>query len=407
MDGIAPNCLEGVRVLDLTQFEAGPSCTETLAWLGAEVVKVENPKAGEPGRTLGSGPSPGADSYYFMIYNANKKSVTIDLKSERGLALVKEMAGHADVFVENFAPGAIERLGLGWEVLHALHPRLIYGQVKGFGNGSPYEKNLAFDMIAQACGGTMAITGERDGRPCKPGPTLGDTGTGMLLAIGILGALFQRQRTSEGRLVQVAMQDAQMQYSRSAFIQHARTGQPAMRNGAKSLAGGMAPAGIYPCKPGGPNDYVYLFASPANPQHWRRLLAAIGHEELIDDPRFATPEGRSRHEAEIEAMLTQWTMRHDKHEAMWLVGAAGVPAGAVLDTGDLLAEPSFAERGIIQTMQHPSGTLQMPAFPVRFDGAPAPVEPSPLLGQHTREVFGDWLGMSEGDVEGLRRDGVV
>ena len=407
MDGIAPNCLEGVRVLDLTQFEAGPSCTETLAWLGAEVVKVENPKAGEPGRTLGSGPSPGTNSYYFMIYNANKKSVTIDLKSERGLALVKEMAGHADVFVENFAPGAIERLGLGWEVLHALHPRLVYGQVKGFGNGSPYEKNLAFDMIAQACGGTMAITGERDGRPCKPGPTLGDTGTGMLLTIGILGALFQRQRTGEGRRVQVAMQDAQLQYSRGAFIQHARTGEPAMRNGAKSLAGGMAPAGIYPCKPGGPNDYVYLFASPANPQHWRRLLAAIGHEELIDDPRFATPEARSRHEAEIEAMLTQWTMRHDKHEAMRLVGAAGVPAGAVLDTGDLLAEPSFAERGIIQTMQHPAGALAMPAFPVRFDGAPAPVEPSPLLGQHTREVFGDWLGMSEGDVEGLRRDGVV
>ena len=262
-------------------------------------------------------------------------------------------------------------------------------------------------MIAQACGGTMAITGERDGRPCKPGPTLGDTGTGMLLTIGILGALFQRQRTGEGRRVQVAMQDAQLQYSRGAFIQHARTGEPAMRNGAKSLAGGMAPAGIYPCKPGGPNDYVYLFASPANPQHWRRLLAAIGHEELIDDPRFATPEARSRHEAEIEAMLTQWTMRHDKHEAMRLVGAAGVPAGAVLDTGDLLAEPSFAERGIIQTMQHPAGALAMPAFPVRFDGAPAPVEPSPLLGQHTREVFGDWLGMSEGDVEGLRRDGVV
>ena len=407
MDGIAPNCLEGIRVLDLTQFEAGPSCTETLAWLGAEVVKVENPKAGEPGRGLGSGPAPGTDSYYFMIYNANKKSVTVDLKSERGLALVKDLAGHADVFVENFAPGAIERLGLGWEVLHALYPRLVYGQVKGFGKGSPYEQNLAFDMIAQACGGTMAITGERDGRPCKPGPTLGDTGTGMLLAIGILGALFQRQATGTGRLVQVAMQDAQMQYSRSAFIQHARTGQPAMRNGAKSLAGGMAPAGIYPCKPGGPNDYVYLFASPANPQHWRRLLGAIGRAELIDDPRFATPEARSRHEAAIEAMLTEWTMRHDKHEAMRLVGAAGVPAGAVLDTGDLLAEPSFAERGMIQTMQHPSGTLQMPAFPVRFDGAPAPVGPSPLLGQHTKEVFGQWLGMSPGEVDGLHRSGIV
>ena len=407
MDGIAPNCLEGVRVLDLTQFEAGPSCTETLAWLGAEVVKVENPKAGEPGRTLGSGPTPGADSYYFMIYNANKKSVTIDLKSERGLSLVKEMAGRADVFVENFAPGAIERLGLGWEVMHALHPRLIYGQVKGFGSGSPHEKSLAFDMIAQACGGTMAITGERDGRPCKAGPTLGDTGTGMLLAIGILGALYQRHTTGTGRRVQVAMQDAQLQYSRGAFIQHARTGEPAMRNGAKSLAGGPAPAGIYPCKPGGPNDYVYLFTSPANPEHWRRLLEAIGRGNLIDDPRFATREARARHEPEIEAMLTEWTLRHDKHEAMRLVGAAGVPAGAVLDTGDLLAEPSFAERGIIQTMRHPAGTLQMPAFPVRFDGAPAPVKPAPLLGQHTAEVFGDWLGMNSGDVEALRKDGVV
>ena len=407
MDGIEPNCLEGIRVLDLTQFEAGTSCTETLAWLGAEVVKVENPKGGEAGRSLGSGPAPGADSYYFMIYNANKKSVTVNLKSERGLALVKEMAKKADIFAENFAPGAIERLGLGWDELHKLNPRLVYAQVKGFGSGTPYENNLAFDMIAQACGGNMAITGERDGRPAKPGPTLGDTGTGMLLAIGVLGALFQRERTGKGRRVQVAMQDAQLQYTRGAFIQHARTGQPAMRNGAKSLAGGMAPADIYPCKPGGPNDYVYVFTSPGNEEHWRRLLTVIGHEDLIQDPRFATREARAKHEAEIDAMVSEWTRRHDKHEAMRLVGAAGVPAGAVFDTGDLLAEPSFAERGIIQTMQHPAGELRMPAFPVRFDGAPAPVRPSPLLGEHTSEVFADWLGMSAGDLEGLRKDGVV
>jgi crotonobetainyl-CoA:carnitine CoA-transferase CaiB-like acyl-CoA transferase len=208
MDGnsVAPNCLDGVRVLDLSQFEAGPSCTEALAWLGAEVVKVENPKGGEPGRALGTGPRPGADAYYFMVYNANKKSATVNLKSERGLQLVKDMAKQADVFVENFAPGAIERLGLGWDVLHALNPRLVYAQVKGFGEGSPYENNLAFDMIAQACGGTMAITGERDGRPCKPGPTLGDTGTGMLLAIGILGALYRRHTTGKGRRLQIAMQ---------------------------------------------------------------------------------------------------------------------------------------------------------------------------------------------------------
>jgi crotonobetainyl-CoA:carnitine CoA-transferase CaiB-like acyl-CoA transferase len=407
MDGVAPNCLAGVRVLDLSQFEAGPSCTEALAWLGAEVVKVENPKGGEPGRGLGSGPQPGADAYYFMVYNANKKSVTVDLKSARGLALVKEMAGTADVFVENFAPGAIERLGLGWDAMHALNPRLVYAQVKGFGQGSPYAQNLAFDMIAQACGGTMAITGERDGPPCKPGPTLGDTGTGMLLAIGILGALFQRHTSGNGRRVQIAMQDAQLQYTRGAFVQHARTGQPALRNGAKPLSGGMAPSGIYPCKPGGPNDYVYLFTSHANPEHWRRLLTAIGRPELIDDPRFATREARARHEAEIDALLTEWTRRHDKHEAMRLVGAAGVPAGAVLDTGDLLAEPSFGERGIIQTMRHPNGPFRMPAFPVRFDGAPAPVAPSPLLGEHTQEVLGEWLGMSRRDVATLREDGVV
>jgi crotonobetainyl-CoA:carnitine CoA-transferase CaiB-like acyl-CoA transferase len=409
MDGsrVAPNCLEGVKVLDLSQFEAGPSCTEALAWLGAEVVKVENPKGGEPGRVLGTGPEPGADAYYFMVYNANKKSVTVNLKSERGLALVQELAGRADVFVENFAPGAIERLGLGWEELHALNPRLVYAQVKGFGAGSPYENNLAFDMIAQACGGTMAITGERDGRPCKPGPTLGDTGTGMLLAIGILGALYQRHATGKGRRVQIAMQDAQLQYTRGAFVQHARSGEPAMRNGAKPLAGGMAPSGIYPCKPGGPNDYVYVFTSHANPEHWRRLLTVIGRDELIEDPRFATREARGQHEAEIDRMITEWTRRHDKHEAMRLIGAAGVPAGAVLDTGDLLGEPSFETRGIIQTMRHPKGDFRMPAFPVRFDGAPALVKPSPLLGEHTEEVFCQWLGMASGDLAALRQRGIV
>ena len=229
----------------------------------------------------------------------------------------------------------------------------------------------------------------------------------MLLAIGILGALFQRQSTGKGRRVQIAMQDAQLQYTRGAFVQHARTGEPAMRNGARPLAGGMAPSGIYPCKPGGPNDYVYIFTSHANPEHWRRLLAVIGQEDKLADPRFATREARARHEAEIDAMITEWTMRHDKHEAMRLIGGAGVPAGAVLDTGDLLAEPSFAERGIIQTMRHPAGEFRMPAFPVRFDGAPAPVKPSPLLGEHTAQVFADWLGKSAEDVEKLRGEGII
>src|SRR6516164_4094278 len=188
-----PGCLEGVRVLDLTQFEAGPSCTEALAWLGAEVVKVENPQGGEAGRNvLGRQPSEGAspnqDSWYFLLFNAN-------LKSERGLELVKNMAKHADVMVENFAPGVIERLGLGYDVVRAVNPGIVYAQVKGFGTGGPYENNLSFDMIAQATGGVMSITGDPDGPQLKPGTTLGDTGTGMLLAISNLAALYPRRGT--------------------------------------------------------------------------------------------------------------------------------------------------------------------------------------------------------------------
>ncbi len=403
----APNCLAGVRVLDLTQFEAGPTCTEVLAQLGAEVVKVENPRGGEPGRILGSGPKPGADAYYFMIYNANKKSVTVNLKSPRGLALVKEMAAQADVFVENMAPGTIERLGLGWEALHALNPRLVYAQVKGFGEGSPYEKNLAFEMIAQACGGTMAITGEPGGRPCLSGATLGDTGTGMLMAIAIVSALYQRHTTGAGRHLQVAMQDAQLNYIRGAFMMHARTGQPAKRNGARSAFGGPPPADIYPCKPGGPNDWAYVFCSHNNPEHWRRLAAVIGRPELADDPEYVDHGKRAEHAAEVEAMVAAWTRTHNKHEVTRIIGAAGVPCGAVLDTGDLLAEPTFETRGIMQTMQHPAGPLKMPTFPVRFDGKPAKIERSPLLGEHNTGVFGSWLGMSERDVAGLKDDGVI
>ena len=190
-------CLKGLKVLDLSQFEAGPSCTEALAWMGAEVVKVENPKLGDPGRAAVYG-SPDKDSHYFLIFNANKKSVTIDLKSPEGKALLMELAAKADVMIENFAPGAIERLGFGYDAVAKVNPGIIYAQVKGFGEGSPYEANLAFDMIAQACGGVMSVTGTPDGPPIKPGPTIGDTGTGMLLAISILSAYIERQRTGKG-----------------------------------------------------------------------------------------------------------------------------------------------------------------------------------------------------------------
>ena len=403
---VAPNCLAGVRVLDLSQFEAGPTCTEVLAQLGAEVVKVENPNGGEPGRILGTGPKPGADAYYFMIYNANKKSVTVNLKSPRGLEIVKEMAAKADVFIENMAPGTIEKLGLGYDVLSKLNPRLIYAQVKGFGTGSPHEHNLAFDMIAQAAGGNMAITGEVGGPPVRPGPTLGDTGTGMLMAISILATLYERNTTGKGRRLQVAMQDAQLNYTRGAFINYARTGEPQER-GRAGFGPPVPPNGIFPCKPGGPNDWAYIFNSHNNPEHWRRLARIVGRPELADDPEYVDRDKRLARADEINAIIEAWTRQHTKHEVMRIIGEAGVPAGAVLDTGDLLAEKTFFERGILQTQEHPNGTLDMPTFPVRFDGKPPKIKPSPLLGEHTNEVFGSWLGMSAGDVKGLKDEGAI
>jgi len=403
----SPDCLAGIRVLDLSQFEAGPSCTEVLALLGAEVVKVENPRGGEPGRILGTGPKPGADAYYFMVYNANKKSVTVNLKSPRGVALVKQMAAQADVFIENMAPGTIEKLGLGWDVLHALNPRLIYAQVKGFGEGSPYERNLAFDMIAQACGGGMAITGPKDGPPVKPGPTLGDTGTGMLMAISIVSALYQRHATGQGRRLQVAMQDAQLNYIRGSFMMHHRLGHPPPRNGSKSAFGGAPPARIFPCQPGGAGDRGDVFYSHNNPAHWRRLCGVIGKSEWVDDPDYLDRDKRAARAEEVEAAVAAWTRQHTKQEAMEILGAAGIPAGAVLDTDDLMTEPTFETRGILQTMQHPNGTMKRPTFPVRFDGKPPEIRPSPLLGEHTRDVLGAWLGMNERDVSGLKDEGVV
>ncbi len=400
------NCLSDVRVLDLTQFEAGPSCTEALAWLGAEVVKVENPKNGDPGR--GINPPEGADAHYFLQYNANKKSITVNLKEPRGLELVKDLARTADIFAENFAPGAIERLGLGPDVLRAINPGLIYAQVKGFGAGSPFEKNLAFDMIAQACGGTMSITGERDGPPLKPGPTIGDTGTGMLLAISILGALYRRSRTGEGEHIQIAMQDAMFQYIRGAFATQTRTKEAAHRAGSGSVLARNPPMGTYPCKGGGPNDYVYVYTSRANPEHWRRLLAVIGREDLIGDPRYDSPDGRRQREAEVDAMVSEWTRHHDKHEAMRIIGAAGIPAGAVLDTAELLHDPSFEQRGIMQTVRHPkAGPYKMPAWPVRFAGRPPTLKPAPLLGEHTDDVLNHWLGMDPDQIGTLRQQNII
>ena len=402
------DCLKGLRILDFTQFEAGPSCTEALAWLGADVVKVENPGAGDPGRVTNRS-APGTDSLYFLQYNANKRSAAVNLKDPRGLDLVKKLIALADVMIENFAPGAIERLGLGYDVVKEINPGIIYCQIKGFGKGSPHENGLAFDMIAQAAGGLMSITGEEDGVPCKPGTTIGDTGTGMLMAISILGAYVRKLRTGKGERLEVAMQDSILHYIRNAFTYMERTGgKAAPRAGSKTVGGGSPPIGVYPTLGGGPNDYVYVFTSPANPDHWHRLLKLMGREDLIGDARFETPAARTEHRAEVDELVASWTRQHDKNAAWRIISGAGIPAGAVLDTSEIAADQSFVERGIRQRMQHPTvGEYTMSGWPVRFGGETPPVATAPLLGEHSQTVLADWLELDGGVIAELKGAKVI
>jgi crotonobetainyl-CoA:carnitine CoA-transferase CaiB-like acyl-CoA transferase len=401
------NFLEGVKVVDFTQFEAGTTCTEALAWMGADVVKVENPKLGDPGRRLRPG-KPDDDPYYFHVFNANKKSITVNLKSEKGLALIKDMIREADVMVENFAPGAIERLGLSYEVVKEINPGIVYAQIKGFGEGSPYEKNLAFDMIAQAAGGTFSVTGEPDGPPTRPGISIGDTGTGMVMAFTIASALHKRKETGEGHHLQVAMQDAILHYMRTNFATTGRTGKPAGRAGSKIANSQSAPKGLFPCAPGGPNDYVYISTSTANPDHWNRLLKVVGRKDLIGDELYLTPRDRVAREPEVDEIVSAWTRTKTKFEAMEQIGGEGIPIGPVLDTMELNNDVTFEQRGIMQTMVHPvHKPFKMPTWPVRVDGQPTRLKPSPMLGEHTDEVLRDWLKLDGDAVADLKMEGAA
>ncbi len=401
-----PPALAGIKVVDLTQFEAGTSITETLAWLGAEVIKIENPKGGEQGRSASS-ERKDADSYYFMLLNANKKSVTLNLKDERGKDMLRKMIAKADIFAENFAPGVIEKLGFSYEEVAKINPRIIYATVKGFAKGSPFEKNLAFDMIAQAAGGVMSITGEPDGRPLKPGVTLGDTGTGLHAAIGVLAALFQRTVTGKGQKVEVAMQDAMVNYCRIAYSRQLMTNKACERNG-NSVVLGNAPCEVFRCAPGGHNDYVFIYTSRATNAHWERLCEVIGREDLKNDPRLATPVKRGDHAKEITAEIEKWTMQFTKNEAMEKLGSKGVPCGAVMDTKELSDDPTMLAREIFVDVDHPvRGKVRIPGWPVKMTDSHVPVKASPVLGADTEAIYAEWLALSKGDVDALKKDGVI
>ena len=399
--------LRGVRVVDLTQFEAGTSCTLTLGWLGAEVIKVEEPTRGEQGRGA-STDKKGFDSQYFMLLNANKKSVTANLKTDKGCAILRGLIEKADVFAENFAPGVIERLGFGYDVVREINPRIIYVSVKGFGDDGPYNNYLAFDMIAQATGGAMSITGEPDGRPIKPGPTIGDTGTGLHAAIGVLGALYQRQFTGEGQRIQCAMQDCVINYSRISYAAQYLWGHAAPRMGNQSIMGTNSPSETYPCKGGGPNDYCYIYTSRANQAHWERILKIMEREDLIGDPRFDSPEERFKNRHVVDEMLSEWTIQYDKIEVMRRLGEQGIPAGAVMDTMELSNDPDLNRREIFVTVKHPvRGDFKMPGWPVKMSSSKVPITAAPLLGADTEDVYGSLLGLSMEEIAVLRDEKAI
>ena len=394
--------LDGIRVLDLTQYEAGPSCTELLGWLGAEVIKIE-PPAGEPARR-GLSERADLDSHFFVLLNANKKGVTLNLKHERGRQMFADLVKTADVVVENLGPGAMERLGLGYEALAALNPRIISASIKGFSSGGPYENHKSFEWIAQAMGGVMSMTGSPDGPPTRTSAGLGDTGSGIHCAVGILAAIIQRQATGRGQRVEVAQQDVVVNLHRIHLREFYQTGQAGGRVGNRAKL--TAPSNLYRCRPFGPNDYVYVHV--ANQEMWRSLARILGRPELGDDPRYADGRARVSHGDEVDALVEAWTEKHTKHEAMEKLGAAGVPCGAVLDSAEVVTNRHLIDRGMIVTIEHPQrGRMAIPGNPVRMSDSPTEVTRAPLLGEHSAEVYGKLLGFDAAAVEALKKDGVI
>src|ERR1700733_3323991 len=319
--------LQGIRVIDMTHNQAGPACAQILGFLGADVIKLEEPRGGDVART-NMRDRPDSDSLFFLILNANKRSLTLNLKTDEGKALFRRLITECDVLLENFGPGALDRLGLGYKALSQLNPRLIYATIKGFGTYGPYSGYKSFEPIAQAMGGAMAVTGFPENPPTYVFPAIGDSGTGMHMAIGILAALQQRHATGRGQQVEVSMQDAVVNLVRVSLRDHQRSGRPMPRNG--NQLGRTVPGTTYPCAPGGPNDYVFLYAQP---QMWPAVAKVLGQPELTEDARFKTAEARWDNREAMNVIVAAWTRQRSKHEVMRLMGEAGVPCGACLDTG--------------------------------------------------------------------------
>lgn len=390
--------LSGIRVIDMTHNQAGPACAQMLAFLGADVIKLEDPKGGDVARGQSN------DGLFFHVFNANKRSLTLNLKSDTGKELFKQVIAKSDVLIENFGPGALERLGFGYDAVSKLNPRLIYATIKGFGTYGPYSHFKSFEPIAQAMGGAMCVTGFPDKPPTYVWPAIGDSGTGMHMAIAILAALQQRHQTGRGQHVEVSMQDSVVNLIRVSLRDHQRYGGPLERTG--NQLGRNAPGTTYACAPGGPNDYVFIYAQP---QMWPALLQVMGQPELAEDERFKTPAARFENRAALDAIIEAWTRKHTKHEVMKLLGDAGVPSGACQDTAEVLADPHLKAREMIVELEEPASgrTYQTVGCPLKLSDSPVALTRPPKLGEHTEALLGELCGISAADVRQLRERGIA
>jgi CoA:oxalate CoA-transferase len=392
--------LSDVTVVDFGQIFQGPYATLLMAKAGAFVIKVEPPR-GEPGRRRAE---PGKSATLpFAMLNQNKYGVTLNLKEERGRELLLGMVRRADVLLENFSPGTMDGLGVGWERLRAVNPRLVYASGTGYGLSGPDRDNLAMDMTIQAASGIMSVTGFPDGPPLKAGPTLVDFMGGIHLYAGVLTALYERDRSGEGRLVEVAMQEAVYPTLASSLEYYHRTGKVPPRTGNRQSALNSAPYNVYPARDG------HVAIHVVTETHFQNLLRAMGREDLGDDPRFATNAGRVAHLEETDALVAGWTETLGRMEVFALAKEFHIPCAPVRTAPEVMNDPHMHGRGMLEWVDHPElGRIVVPGTPLRLHGTSGVDSlPSPTIGQHNDMVYGDWLGLAPREIADLKAAGVI
>ncbi|MBO0710009.1 MAG: CoA transferase [Acetobacteraceae bacterium] len=396
---VAP--LDGITVLDFGQVFQGPYASMLLARAGANVIKIEPPGIGEPLRRRAT--AAGGTSLSIAMMNSNKRAITLNLKAAAGRELLFAMARKADVLLENFAPGVMDRLGVGFAALHEINPRLVYATGTGFGISGPDANNLAMDLTIQGASGIMSVTGFPDGPPTKAGPTLVDIMGGTALYGGIVTALYERDRTGFGRLVEVAMQETVYAAMAASIDYYHRTGALPPRPGNRQSGRSTAPYNVYPARDG----HVALMT--VTEEHWPNLCRAMGRDDLANDPRFASNAARMDNVDETDALVAAWTSTLNRAEIFAITRQYRIPCAPVRTIPEVMNDPHMHGRGMLEWIDHPAlGRVVVPNSPIRLHGAErSPTQPSPALGQHNHDVYGGWLGLSAAEISRLQESGVI